>query len=174
MTRQYWANLALCLVLGALAIFSVTQFGSALTARGLFVSDPEPSPEAEKMLQDVVLKRYQITEGLEKMVEADFYIQNDSVQNVKNITVYCEFYDENGLYRDRQFWKLAETIPAKQAVKISLVDKRFINTGSRTLNCSITDLQVVTKPVFTLDRHAGGGHGQAVDPGGSAHPAAEH
>jgi hypothetical protein len=174
MTRQYWANLALCIVLGALAIFFVTQVGSALTPKGLFVSEPKPSHEAEKMLQDVVLTKYQIGESLGKMVEADFYIQNNSGQSVKNVSVLCEFFDENGVYRDREIWKLAETISAQHQLKISSISRRFVNTGARALHCSITDFQLVKKPAFTLDRHVGGGHGQASETGSEAQPPAGH
>lgn len=174
MTRQYWANLALCLVLGALAIFFITQAGSSLTTRGLFVSDPRPSPEAEKMLQDVVLEGYQIGESLDNMWEADFQILNNSGHSVKNVIVYCEFLDDTGKYRDREFWKLAETIPAYQQVMISTADRRFVNTGARALNCFITDFQLVKKPAFTLDRRADGGHEQASGSGGSGQPPAGH
>lgn len=174
MTRQYWANLALCIVLGALAIFGLTQVGSALTPKGLFVSEPKPSHEAEQMLHDVLLTKYQIGESLKNMVEADFYIQNNSAHSVKNVRVSCEFFDEKEMYKDRETWKLAETIPAQQHVKISSVSRRFVNTSAQALNCSITDFQLVKKPAFTLDRHVGGGHEKASEIGHETQPPAGH
>ncbi|HER63096.1 MAG TPA: hypothetical protein ENO11_03870 [Desulfobacteraceae bacterium] len=174
MTRQYWANLTLCILLGTLAIFSITRVGSILTPKGLFVSEPEPSPEAENILQDVLLAKYQITEGPNNMVEADFLIQNNSDHGVKNIIVLCEFFDENGLYMDRDIWKLAETIPAMHEVQLSSLSRRFVNTGAQALKCSITDLQLAGKPFFTLERHVAGGHGQASETGGGEQPSAGH
>lgn len=173
MTRQYFANLALCIVLGAVAIFSVTQVGSALTPKGLFVSEPEPSHDAKKMMQDVILTRYQIGESSKNMVEAEFYIQNNSSQSVKNITVSCDFFDETGKFRDRKGWKLAETISGQNQKKIVSNSKRFVNTGARALNCSITDFQLAKESFFILDRHVAEGHGNAPDTGhGEQTPAA--
>lgn len=165
MTRQYWANLVLCIVLAALAIFSVTQIGSALTPKGLFVCEPEPSQEAGKILPDVQLAKFQISEDMNNMVAADFLIRNNSDLSVKNITVLCEFMDENGMYRDRHVWKLAETIPAMHQAQLSSVSRRFVNSNARALQCGITDFQPVKKPFFTLDRHMGDGHDRAMEAG---------
>ena len=163
MTRQYWANLALCIVLGALVIFAITRASSALTPKGLFMGDSQPSPEVQKMMQEVVLTKYQLSESQKNMVEADFYVQNKSAQAVKNIKVLCEFFDDNGQYKDRKIWLLAEKVPSMHSLKISSVSRRFVNTSAQALNCSITDFQVVKPPAFALERHAGGGHGEPSD-----------
>jgi hypothetical protein len=174
LTRQYFANLALCIILGALVIFSVTQVSSALTPKGLFICESRPSHDAEKMMQDLILARYQIGESSKNMVEAEFYIQNNSSQNVKNISVACDFFDENEKFRDRKSWKLAETIPAQNQLKIVSHSKRFVNTQARKLNCSITDFQLVKSSFFTLDRHVEEGHGKAAESGHGEQPPAAH
>ena len=174
MTREYFANLALCIVLGAVAIFSVTQVGSALTPKGLFVSEPEPSHDAKKMMQDVILTRYQIGESTKNMVEAEFYIQNNSSQSVKNINVSCDFFDETGKFRDKKGWKLAETIPGQNQKKIVSNSKRFVNTGARALNCAITDFQLAKESFFTLNRHVAEGHGDAPEAGHGEQPPTSH
>ena len=178
MTRQYWANLALCIVLGVLAIFFVTQAGSALTPKGLFVSEPKPSHEAEKMLRDVVLVKTEMSEyqHANKMFGAIFSIRNKSTHSVKNVTVSCDFFDENKKFRDRDTWKLAETIPAMHQVEITSVSKRFINTNSKISmsTCSVADFQLVKKPFFTLERPLGGGHAQASGTGHETQPPAGH
>ena len=162
MTRQFWANLALCLFLGAMVMFSIVKLGSALTPQGLFISDPHPSQDAEKLMKDIVLAKFQIGESQKNMVEADFYIKNNSNKSIKNICIQCEFFDEKGMYRDRQKWVLAEIVPALHELKISTEPKkRFVNTGARAMRCSITDFQLVKKPSFTIERHVGGGHGEA-------------
>jgi hypothetical protein len=177
MSKQFWANLALSVVLGSLAIFAAANFSSALTPKGLLVSEPQPSAEAAPLLPQVVLARYQVGESLDRVVEADFSIQNGSDRDVKNIDVFCEFFDERGGYVDRKKWTLFETIPAGQAVRLNQVARRFVSTRARALNCRIADFQLVKEPLFTLARvavagHAAGGgeapqggHGQAAPAG---------
>ena len=174
MTRQYWANLALCVVLGALVIFAITRVSSALTPKGLFMEEPKPSQVAKEMMQEVLLTKYQLSESQKNMVEADFYVQNKSAQTVKNIEVMCEFFDDNGQYKDRKAWVLAETVPPMHSLKLSSVSRRFVNTSAQALNCSIVDFQVAKPPAFVLERHVGGGHGEPSESGHGEQPAAGH
>ena len=163
MTRQFWANLTLCIVLGALVIFSITQISSALTPKGLFMDDPQPSKEAEAMMQEVVLTQFRLGEDPNKMVKADFVIQNKSVQAIKNIKVLCEFFDAEGAYLDQELWLLAETVPSMNDLKASTISKRFVNTKAQALFCAIRDFQVVKEPAFKLERHVSSGHGEAAE-----------
>ncbi len=174
MTRQYWANLALCILLGSLAIFSITQIGSALAPKGLFVSDHKPSHGTEGSNENVVLTRYQVGENGKNIVEADFHIENKLEKNIKNVRILCEFYDNKGRYRDRQKWILPETIPAMDDMRISSVSKRYVNTGARALSCSIIDYQLVKKPIVALERHVGEGHGEASGATHGDKPSAGH
>lgn len=172
MSKQYWANLALCLILGSLAIFAAANFSSALTPKGLLATEPEPSAEAAALLPQVVLARYQVGESSDRVVEANFYVQNKSGKDVKNIGVMCEFFDEQGGYVDRERWLLAETVPAGQAVRLNQAARRFVNTRSRALNCRIVDFQLAKEPFFALERVAAAGHGEAPQDGhGHAAPA---
>ncbi len=174
MTREYWANMGLCFILGALVIFAVTRAGSALTPKGLFVGEPEPSPLAEKMMNYVVLADFQIGKGKNNIFDAEFFIQNKTAHNVKNINVVCDFLGRDGMYVDRETWVLTETVPASHSAKISSVSRRYINTNTSDSSCSITDFEVVRKPAFTLERHVGGGHGKASTSGHDAAPSAGH
>lgn len=174
MTRQYWANMALCIVLGALVIFAVTRFGSMLTPKGLLVTDPQPSHEAAEILEDVVLTKYKFDEDDKHMVEADFYIQNKSDESIKNINVMCEFYDHNGKYRGRDTWLLAETVPSMHVLKLSSPSKRYVQIRDTKQNCFITDFHVVQEPLFALERHMGGGHGEPAASGHGRQPSSGH
>ena len=118
MSKQYWANLALSLIIGSLAIYAAANLGSALTPKGLLVTEPKPSAEAADLLPQVVLARYEVGESLNREVEAQFYVQNKSAKDVKNIGVMCEFFDKQGASVDRERWLLAETVPAGQAVRL--------------------------------------------------------
>lgn len=174
MSKQYWAKLALSLILGSLAIYAAANLGSALTPKGLLVTEPSPSAEAAPLLPQVVLARYEVGESLDRVVEANFYVENKSGKDVKNIGVMCEFFDKQGGYVDRERWLLAETVPAGQAVLLNQAARRFVNTGARAYNCRIADFQLVKEPFFALERVAvashGSGHGEAPR-GGNGHAA---
>jgi hypothetical protein len=159
MTKDFWANLALCVFLGMLVIFGVTKISSALTPKGLLVGEPRPSAEAVPLLPDVQLTRYQLGETLERVVEADFHVLNNSGHDVKNIRILCEFYDDENNFVDRKWWVLNEVVPSGEEVKISTADRRFVNTRSHSLSCEIADLQPVREPFFVLHRAAPKEHG---------------
>ncbi len=152
MTKQFWANLALCVVLGALAIFGLSRVSTALTPKGLLVSDPRPSSAAAPLMSEVVLARYQVGEVQDHVIEADFVVRNGSARDVKNIKVLCEFYDDQGKYRDRKLWLLSTTVPAGEIMTVSSAGKRFVNSRARALECRISDFQVAGEPFFVLSR----------------------
>jgi hypothetical protein len=159
MTKDFWANLALCVFLGILAIFAVTKISSALTPKGLLVGEPQPSVKAAPLLPDVLLTRYQLGETPDRVVEADFYVQNNSGHDVKNIRILCEFYDDGNNFMDRKWWILNEVVPSGREVRISTADRRYVNTRSHSLSCEIADLQPVEEPFFVLHRAAAKSHG---------------
>lgn len=160
MSKEYWANLILCGLLAVFAIFAVTRIGAALTPKGLLVSEPEPSKEAASLLEDVKLTQFSFIRGPHRQVTADFYIQNNSGQDVKNVNILCEFFDENGSYLDRERWILYRTFPGGREEGFTSVSERFIHVKG-PVECLITDLQPVKDPFFKLHRSVGGGHGQA-------------
>ncbi|MFA7454937.1 MAG: FxLYD domain-containing protein [Desulfobulbaceae bacterium] len=168
MTKDFWANLALCVFLGIVAIFGVAKIGSALTPKGLLVGEPRPSAEAAPLLPDVQLTGYQLGETLDRVVEADFEIRNNSGHDIRNIRILCEFYDADNNYVDRKWWLLNEVVPAGGEVAISRAQRRYVNTRSHTLNCEIADLQPVSEPFFTVHRVEPKGHdgGQGGEAGG--------
>ena len=174
MDREYLANLILSVFLGLLVIVAVTRFGSALTPKGLFVSDPHPSSVAKSMHSDVFLTKYTIVKEPNHKVKAVFYVRNNSQQDVKNLSVLCEFYGQNGSFLDRKRWFLGAQFPAGKETSMAPPQERYVNLGT-TINCSIDDLQIAKAPAFTLHRATGGGHGK--DDGGTdshSHKASGH
>lgn len=159
MSREYWANLILCIILAVLAIIAFSRIGTFLTPKGLFISDPEPSPDAASLVPEVRLLQYSLVEGDSRQVKAEFYIRNQSERDVKNVTVLCEFFDDKGKYLDRQKWLLYHTFPKKSEEKFISVTDRYINV-SGPVECMVADLQPVEEPFFKLHRSAGG-HGEA-------------
>ncbi len=159
MGKDFWANLVLCFVLAVLLIFAVTHIGSALTPKGLLVNEPQPSAEAAPLLKDIEIAQYSINRNKDKKVAADFYIRNNSDQDVKNIHVFCEFFDENSVYLDREEWILSQTFPSGEEHKSASVLERFVNMKGIS-DCRIVDLQLAKDPGFKLNRSTGG-HGEA-------------
>ncbi len=166
MDKQYWANMALCVLLGGLAIFSAANISSALTPKGLLAFEQEPSAEAKKLLQDVKLIKFEAGEDTSHSVRAQFSVKNGSDQDVKNIKVQCEFFDSNGKYLDQESWIIGVTVPAGNAKMYSSVTKRFVHTKAKALDCKIKDLQVAEKSIFTIHRSASSGHGSVEEANG--------
>lgn len=174
MTRQFWANLALCVILGSLAILAVTRISSALTPKGLLVSEPKPSAEAAPLLHQVLLEKYRVGENQDHVIAAEFQIRNDSGHDVKNFAVVCDFYDNSGEFKDRKWWTLDETIPAGQTATLSSTMRRFVNSQARALNCQLTDFQLVKQPFYALNRATEGGHAGSSDSGHTSAEPASH
>ncbi len=175
MNRQYWtdywAKVALCIILGLLIIFALTHLSSALTPQGLLASEPEPSAEAAPLLSKVVLVDYNLGEDPNHMVKANFYVRNNSDQDVRNVNILCKFYNDKGSFTDRKLWMISKTIPAGKVVTHTDLSHIFVNTTSRAVSCRITDLQVVRPPFFVLHR-APVSYGEAV--AGHGHEAKGH
>ncbi|HEB70249.1 MAG TPA: hypothetical protein ENI88_11615, partial [Desulfobulbus sp.] len=60
MGKKFWANLALCILIGGLFTFAVTSISSALTPKGLFVTEPKPSAEIAALMPEVQLVNYKL------------------------------------------------------------------------------------------------------------------
>ena len=173
MSRQFWANLAICLLLGSLVVFALVNMGTALTPKGLLVSDPRPSAEAAPLLPHVRLTGYSYGLRPGRRIEANFTIRNNSPSDVKNIRVLCEFMDEGQKKMvDRKWWMLPETVPAGREVRIASVTEQFVNTMAGIPDCRVADFQLVKEPFFTLDRAAESDHDEPAGEGhdtGSSH-----
>lgn len=181
MGSRFWANVALCVVLGILAVLGLTRLSSALTPKGLLATEPEPSPEVAALMRKVRLVDYRLSERPGHMVRAAFYVQNESDRDIKNISILCEFFDRNGRYVDRKLWLLADTVPAGKSDRHTMEQRRFVNTRANGLRCRLADFQVVEPPWFRVHRveegHGGehaalqeSGHGETM-PGAAAHGA---
>lgn len=170
MSREYWANLILCIILGACVIYVVSGIGSVLTPKGLLVSDPEPSEEVSSFISDVKLTQFGITHGQDRQVSAEFYIHNNTEQDVKNVQILCEFFDADGSYLDREKWILYGTFPGGTEVKSTSVSDRYIHVKG-PVDCRVADLQLAGGPIFKLHRSSGGGHGETPDSGDGGHDA---
>ncbi|HEB49297.1 MAG TPA: hypothetical protein ENI89_01695 [Desulfobulbus sp.] len=180
MGSKFWANVALCVFLGIVTVLGLSRLSSALTPKGLFVEDPKPSPEAAALMDKVKLVDYRLSEKPGQVVSAEFYVENHSDRDIKDLDVLCEFYDRNGRHVDRKFWLLADTVPAGKAVRHTSAERMFVNTRASGLRCQLADFRLVKPPFFRLHRveggHHGGEHGVAEGGvhGGAVHGAVHH
>ena len=168
MVKKFWANLALCAILGGFLSFALTNISSALTARGLFVRESKPSAEVAALLPDMYLLKYHLVEKRGRMVHADFIVQNNSDQDVKNFRVRCEFFGPHGKYLDRKIWLLGNKVQAGETLQYNLMSKRFVHTRASTYQCELVDFSLDSPPFFVLHRGGEGNgnhHGFVSDHG---------
>lgn len=172
MGKKFWANLALCVVLGGLFVFGITSISSALTPKGLFVTEPEPSAEVAALLANVQLVNYNLSEDPNRIVRAGFVVRNSSEQDVKNLSVQCEFFDPKGKFLDRKTWLLSGKVPAGKTMTQNTISKRFVHSQAKGMQCKLVDFDLVQEPAFVLHRveggHGGGHDSSAADAGHGA------
>lgn len=171
MGKKFWANIFLCVFIGIVLSLVLANIGSALTPKGVLPPHFEPSAEAAALMDKVVLSDYTLTEAPGQMVSGKFVVTNTSGQDIKNVDVLCEFFDGSGKYLDREQWLLSGTVPTGKTMSHSSVARRFVNTASKKMKCSIVNFKVAEAPFFQLHR-VEGEHGEATaDEGHGAAPA---
>ncbi len=153
MRKNFLTNLLFCVVLGGLVIPFGGHLTHALGRRGLFAAPARPSPEAARLLPRVHLVNYSLEEKPGHLINATFYVRNDSPLGIKNLTVDCEFYDRQRQYVDHKLWLLVGVIPAGKSMMHASHYKRFINSTAQETLCRLVDLEVDRPPFFHLKRH---------------------
>jgi hypothetical protein len=172
MGKKFWANLALCVILGGIVSFTLANIGSALTPKGLFVSDSKPSPVVTALLPDVQLVKYHLSEERDRMVRAAFVVKNDSDQDIRNIKVLCEFYGPRGKYFDRKIWLLGGKVSAGKVLRYNSVGKHFVHSRASDYRCELMDFSLDSPPFFVLHRGEGGEGGHSIFGKGNEHASA--
>ncbi len=170
MGKKFWANVTLSVVLGGLFAVAVTSVSSALTPKGLFITEPKPSTEVATLLPKIKLVNYNLSEDPNRMVRAEFIVKNSSEQDIKNLKVLCEFYDPSGNYLDRKTWLLSGKVPAGKTMQHNSDSERYVHSRSSGLKCNLTDFELAKRPSFVLHR-VEGGHGAAAEGAGHGAPA---
>lgn len=155
------ANIAISLFFLLCCGLAVVNMSRALTPKGLFVKEPVPSERAADLLSKVQLKRFQIGDGEGHVVKSLFEVQNSSGEDVKNIKVLCEFFDDHGEYLNRHLWLLSGVVPSGKTLENQSLQKKYLHTRAASQRCIIADFQVVGRPFFAVHREAGG-HGSHV------------
>jgi hypothetical protein len=173
MGKKFWANILLCVFIGIVLSLVLANIGSALTPKGILASDPKPSAVAAALFDKVVLADYNLSEDQGQMVTGDFIVTNTSGREVKNINVQCEFFDGDGKYLDREEWLLSGRVPTGKTMRHTSVARRYVNTASKNMKCSIVDFEVAHAPFFVLHRLEGG-HGEEAAKGGHGEAPAHH
>ncbi len=168
MKKEFWANVALCLVLGGMLVCALVNISSAVTKKGLLVKDPEPSAIMKELQDKVVLDWY--VAGREPQssnnISSTFHVINSSDKDVKNISVYCEFYGETGNYLDQDLWLLSDVVSAGETKEYKASGKRYIHKKTKAIRCRLVDLKLAGYSFFTLNRGSSAGDHGAPEQGG--------
>ena len=87
MGKKFWAKIILCVFIGGVASVVLARIPSALTPKGVLVSDPEPSAEAAPLMNKVRLADYSLSEDPGHMVKGEFVVNNSSEKDIENVDV---------------------------------------------------------------------------------------
>ncbi len=158
MDKKTLANILLCLLIVIAVWVGLEKTSSALTPKGLFVSDHVPSADAARLLDKLELKRYAVLGKAGNAVDGTFLIANHGSEDVRNVRVHCEFFDDAGQYADRQEWVLHDIFKAGSEQEYKSGTRQFINSQAKAVACTLVDLQPLQEPFFTISRASGHGH----------------
>ena len=153
MKKTTAANFSLCILVGSILLTAMGYFRNALSSRGLFVTEPEPSVEASPLLSAVHLVNYHLTEEAHHMVQAEFQIKNNTPYPLKDITIYCEFFDSEQHYRDSKIWTISSVIPPAKLLIHSSSSPMLVNSQATKTRCRLVDFRIDRPPAFQLKRH---------------------
>jgi len=128
------ANVVLCILIGIGVAFALTKLPGALTPKGLFVEEPKEGVGDQRPVQ---LERVELEQDRDKWVKAFFVVRNGAPTAIKNVEILCEFYSEDGDYRDQDKWVLYGELPAGKAMGYKTLQRKFIHTQSANIKCRV-------------------------------------
>lgn len=142
MRCDFWANLALCLVLSALVVFALGHAGSALTERGLFVGKSEPAPAVAEAVGRMQMEVVAMESAAGGEVRAGFVLYNGGDQPVRDLEVRCEFFDAQQDYVGRQRWVLRQVVAAGAVEFSETVGHFFVPRRAEGVQCELVGLKI--------------------------------
>lgn len=150
MNYKILGNVGLCIILVCVGLFFTQKIFYAPDVVTLLKPPIQQSAEVNYLGKELVIEDYQVTFGqVGHKVDASFTIHNKSDLDVKNMTVLCTMYDEQGKQWSDSRWKIFDSLEAGQKEQFLFSDKRFIShrAVSHRSVCTIIDLVVVGQDV---------------------------
>ncbi len=142
MSKKQWANSVICLIILLVLVYGVKRIAEAPDLVSLFNPEVEISSEAAALEDKVILERVQLNiNQVTKQVKATFELTNRSSMSISDVSISCDFYDNNAQFWGRGSWKIYQTLRSNQSERYVLTDKRYISylaRGEQTV-CKIVD-----------------------------------
>jgi len=175
MNGKFWGNVGLSVVILLLLAFAVTKFGASTSGiAGVLLPEVKVSDSAEELLHSVTLlhSAVKIEKGTQ-MVDASFAIENKGGHAIKNISILCTLFDNNGREQGRDKWIVFDTVKSHGQGMFTFFDKKFISDSVVRSDCRIVDMQIARAP--KVQAHgATTGHESSTDEHGAAVQGSQH
>jgi hypothetical protein len=142
MRKKQWANVIVTLIVLIVFVYGVKRIAEAPDLVSLFNPEVEISSEVGALKDKVLLETFRLSiNQATKIVEATFELNNKSHHTVSDVTISCDFHDNNGEFWGRGNWKIYETLPPNYSTHYVLEDKRYISHRAieEQTSCKIVD-----------------------------------
>lgn len=141
------ARVALCVCLLLACGYGIKRFAEAPDIVGLLNPGVEPTARVEAEGKHLVLSDYRFDlHQPGSMTQAEFTLVNNGSRPVRDVTIFCDFYDRSGEKRGGGRWIVYDTIDPLHEEHYTLQEKRYI---SHVIDAPSTICRIV-------DVHSGG------------------
>ncbi|OQX07093.1 MAG: hypothetical protein BWK76_25335 [Desulfobulbaceae bacterium A2] len=163
---NFWANLALCLVLAALGVFALARVGTALGERGLFAGPGEIAPAMAEVLSHMQMEMVSMESAAGGEVRAGFVVYNGGTELVRDLELLCEFFDGQETYVGRQRWTLRQEVQPGVVNFVESSARFFVPRRAEGVQCQMVGLRQIPSSGGKVARAQGAephGEGQESD-----------
>lgn len=106
------------------------------------------SDESKSIKDSLVIKNVRWHKGgFGSVMVADFTIENQSDQYIKDIQITCFAYGKSETLIDRNCRTIYENIPPKKTKTFRKINMGFIHSQTASVSCRIDDWTVADKPI---------------------------
>jgi hypothetical protein len=172
MESTFWGKVGISAVILGLGMFAAHTFNTTPDIAKLLLPPVQPSATAQKLLNDVSLLHSEVAvQEKGHLAQATFAINNNSNQDIKNVTILCTLLDSKGKEQGRDKWVAYDTIKAHTHGMFSHTSKMFISNKASATQCQIVDVELTQAPLIAIHRASAEGHGAAghEDAAGATH-----
>lgn len=158
MKSNVWANAVLCIIVFLIIGYAVSRVAQAPNLPSLLKPEVEESPLVRSLHDSLLLEGYQFEiNQVTKQVRAEFDVNNEGKNPVRDIVVSCDLRDRSGQSYGQGRWVLYKSLAAKTAHRYIVEDQRFIpyQVIPESISCRIIDVESAETAVAS---HEEGGH----------------
>lgn len=141
---EQFARVALCVCILLACGYGIKRVAEAPDIIGLLNPGVEPTARVEAEGKHLVLSDYRFDlHQPGSMTQAEFALVNNGSRPVRDVTIFCDFYDRSGEKRGGGRWVVYDTIDPLHEERYKLQEKRYLShliDASSTI-CRIVDVR---------------------------------